>query len=289
MSRYRKVDTRIWNDSKFRDLTDDAKLVFFMLLTHPGMTSLGAMRASVAGLAEELGWEAEAFRKAFGQVIAKGMAEHDGKACLVALPNFQKYNSPESPNVVKAWAGALDLLPECELKTLVVARSAAFAKGMSEGFAKALPEAFAKGMPYQEQEQEQEQEQDKNSNPNGLLVDSEAADLASRKPKSVRTDCPHQEIIAAYHELLPMCPAIRDWTPARQTHLRARWNEDPKRQSLGYWRKFFAYIAQSDFLTGKANAGHGRSKAFIASLDWLVKAENFTKIREGRYHEQVAA
>ena len=59
------MDPRIWNDAKFRDLSDNAKLVFFMLLTHPNMTALGAMRATVAGLAEEMGWEPEAFREAF--------------------------------------------------------------------------------------------------------------------------------------------------------------------------------------------------------------------------------
>lgn len=158
MARYRKVDPRIWNDAKFRDLSDNAKLVFFMLLTHPNMTALGAMRATVAGLAEEMGWETEAFREAFREALSKGMAEHDQKACLIALPRFIKYNPPESPNVVKAWGGALDLLPECELKSRVIARAKAFTEGKGEGFAKALPEAFAKGMPYQEQEQEQEQE-----------------------------------------------------------------------------------------------------------------------------------
>lgn len=159
MARYRKIDPRIWNDGKFRDMSDNGKLVFLFLLTHPHMTALGAMRATVAGLAEELGWCVEAFRKAFHEALLKGMAEHDAKACLIALPNFIRYNSPESPNVVKAWANSLDLLPECGLKTRVTSRAKAFAEALPEAFAKALPEAFAKGMPYQEQEQEQEQEQ----------------------------------------------------------------------------------------------------------------------------------
>jgi hypothetical protein len=59
MSQYRKVDTRIWNDAQFCGLSDDGKLVFLLLLTHPNMTSLGAMRATLAGLAEEIGWEPE--------------------------------------------------------------------------------------------------------------------------------------------------------------------------------------------------------------------------------------
>lgn len=159
MARYRKVDPRIWNDEKFRTLSDRSKLVFFMLLTHPGMTALGAMRATVSGLAEELGWDVEAFRKAFQQALDKGMVEHDQKACLIALPNFVRYNTPESPNVVKAWVGALDLLPECDLKTAVLHRAKQVTEDMQEGFAKAFTEAFDKGsaktMPNQKQEPKQ--------------------------------------------------------------------------------------------------------------------------------------
>ena len=155
MARYRKVDPRIWNDAKFRALDDQGKLAFFFLLTHPHMTAIGAMRASVPGLAAEIGWSTEAFAEAFRDVLSKGMAEHDEEASLMWLPNFLRYNPPESPNVIKAWVGSLDLLPECGLLSRVVAGSVAFAQGLNKGFAEALPEAFAKGMPYQEQEQEQ--------------------------------------------------------------------------------------------------------------------------------------
>lgn len=158
MARYRKIDPRIWNDAKFGDLSDSAKLLFFMLLTHPNMTAIGAMRATTPGLAAELGWDIEDFAEAFQQVLSKGMAEHDERACFIALPKFIQYNPPESPNVVKAWVGALDLLPECSLKTRAVARAKEYAEGMNDGFAKALPKAFAKSMPIQEQEQEQDKE-----------------------------------------------------------------------------------------------------------------------------------
>jgi hypothetical protein len=158
MARYRKVDPRIWNDAKFRDLSDNAKLAFFMLLTHPNMTALGAMRATVSGLAEEMGWEPEAFREALQEALSKGMAEHDPKACLIALPQFIKYNPPESPNVVKAWSGALDLLPECELKTRVIAGAKDFAEAKGEGFAEAFAKSMPKGIANQEQEQEQKQD-----------------------------------------------------------------------------------------------------------------------------------
>lgn len=156
MSRYRKVDPRIWNDEKYRALSDDGKLVFLMLLTHPSMTALGAMRATPGGLAEELGWAPERLREAFGEALSKGMAKHDASAHLICLPSFIKYNQPESPNVVKAWVGAFDLLPECPLKREVLQRAKAYAEGLPQGFRKAFGEAFAKSMPNQEPEQEQE-------------------------------------------------------------------------------------------------------------------------------------
>ena len=181
MARYRKIDCRIWNDAKFRSLSDHGKLVFLMLLTHPGMTALGAMRATISGLAEELGWSTEAFREAFLEASSKGMVEHDPEASLIALPNFVKYNAPESPNVVRAWVGAIDLLPECALKTRVVASARGFVQGMTEGYRKAFAEAFAKAMPNQEQEQEQEQEKDLLS---GKPDDAAQSDALHAGPKA---------------------------------------------------------------------------------------------------------
>lgn len=144
MSRFRKIDPRIWNDAKFCSMSDRGKLVFMMLLTHPNMTSFGAMRCTMGGLADELEWEPEAFREAFQEASRLGMAEADPKAPLIAIPNFIRYNTPESPNVIKAWVGAFDLLPECKLKTLTMQRAEAFAEGMSKGFREAFAEAFGK-------------------------------------------------------------------------------------------------------------------------------------------------
>ncbi|WP_427026558.1 hypothetical protein ACP4J4_20285 (plasmid) [Aureimonas ureilytica] len=154
MSRYRKVDPRIWNDAGFRQLSDHGKLGFLFLITHPNMTSLGAMRATLPGLAAELDWAPEAYREAFEEALQQGMVEHDAKAHLIALPRFIRYNPPESPNVVKAWVGAVDLLPECDLKTLVLQRAEASAVGISIAFGEAFGKAFAKAMPNQKLKQE---------------------------------------------------------------------------------------------------------------------------------------
>jgi hypothetical protein len=152
MSKYRKVDVKVWNDTKFNSMSERGKLIFLFLMTHPNLMMLGAMRATVPGLAAEIHIPLEGFQEAFKEVIQKGMAKYDETACLVWLPNFLKYNRPESPNVVRSWAEAYDLLPESALKDVIIQRLKGFIEGLSEAFRKAfaeafqeLPEAFPKG------------------------------------------------------------------------------------------------------------------------------------------------
>lgn len=160
MARYRKIETRIWNDHKFNNLSDDGKLVFFFLLTHPHQTAIGAMRATIPGLASELGWKIERFQKALAEGYLKSMLRYDEKASFIWLPNFLKYNQPESPNVVKSWEHALDYLPECSLKNVLILQVKTFISSLSSTFQEALPEAFNKAMANQEPEQEPKQEQE---------------------------------------------------------------------------------------------------------------------------------
>lgn len=97
--------------------------------------------------------------------------------------------------------------------------------------------------------------------------------------------CPHQRLIELYHEILPMCPRVRVWHETRQGLLRARWRDQP---DLDYWRRFFGYVAQSDFLTGNSEPSKGRPP-FVADLEWIIRPVNYSKIVEGRYHQDKAA
>lgn len=177
MGKYRKIDPKIWNDAKFRALSERGKLVFLFTLTHPHMTALGAMRETIPGLASEYGISEEAFREAFQEASQKGMVEIDEVASFICLPKFIFYNKPESPNVLISWASVIDLLPECDLRIKHLQRVKAFAEGLPKGFTEVLPEAFtealpkdyAKGaskpIPNREQEQEQEQDKEEGSPP----------------------------------------------------------------------------------------------------------------------------
>lgn len=90
------------------------------------------------------------------------------------------------------------------------------------------------------------------------------------------TICPHQKIIDAYHEKLPMLPRIKDWSDGRRAKLKTRWSENKDRQNIEWWSGLFEYISNSDFLTGKKTD-------FKANLEWIVSPKNFIKIIEGHY------
>lgn len=121
------------------------------------------------------------------------------------------------------------------------------------------------------------------TNPDGLVV-------ADAPPGKAVPDCPHERIIALYHELLPTNPRVEVWNDTRKSHMRARWRERAASQryaslddGLADWREILGYVARSRFLTGRKTDAKG--KTFLPSLAWLVQSEKFARLIEGAYHD----
>lgn len=144
MSRFRKIEVRIWNDMKFRKLSRDAKLLFLMLLTHPSTTPLGFGRWHKSSMAEELGWDTDGvFETAFAELQVARMVAYDRSGPLYWMPNFLKYNLPANPNVVVSWASLPDLIPEGNLKgEILYSTVQTLREECSDAFFKALPCEF---------------------------------------------------------------------------------------------------------------------------------------------------
>lgn len=132
------------------------------------------------------------------------------------------------------------------------------------------------------QEADTESETENNLiNPNGLIVVEAIVDT-QKTSKDKSPPCPQKEIIALYHEILPECPRVKEWSPADAASLRARWNHDPDRQNLEFWMKLFNFInKECDFLMGRV-----KNKEFYASLRWICAQKNFVKIMEGNYQNR---
>jgi hypothetical protein len=301
MARYRKIDTRIWNDRKFRELDDKSKLAFFLVLTHPDTNQLGMLRSRSVALAMELGWHPDVMSDAILTLCRMDMLMVDDKAGFIFIPNFLKYNPPNGPNAVKGWAGLIDLMPECDLlsRALVYLKPTIF--GLSEGVRSAIPDDVKNAISHAIQDgitddkelpsriQEQEQEQDISITSNDVIVETAVSDPPAsesekvEKPKGI--DCPYKELVAAYNEILgPYLGMCQKLTPTRQKAVQARWRDcmkdgDFKTQDEGiaYFKRYFEYIKTCDFLMGN----NGRD--WRADFDWIFKLSNYTKICEGKY------
>lgn len=295
MARYRKIDVRIWNDRKFRELDDNAKLAFLLLLTHPDTNQLGFIRSRSVSLAFDLGWHSDVMSNAIQTLCQMGMLMTDEKAGLMFLPNFLKYNPPNGVNGAKSWAGLLDLLPECDLRDQALLRLKPLIDGLPKGTRDGIPEdimnaiqdAIHNGNPQPSRIQEQEQEQDINKDVSDETSSSVSPELSldgeSDAPKRAPS-VPLQKIVDTYNSKLGsqlgMC---RQLNKQRQGNLRQRWadisriveSKDPKEVLEGF-AAFYDKIGRSNFLMGRA-------ADFKATFDWIHNSTNFLKIYEGNY------
>lgn len=114
-----RISSRVWGDEKFRALSDDGKLIWFFLLTHPHLNAVGGMRATTEGLAAELRWNVDRFVVAFVELARKRMIYFDPESCCLLLPNWLKYNRPASLVQAQGWKDAFNSLPECQLRALL--------------------------------------------------------------------------------------------------------------------------------------------------------------------------
>jgi hypothetical protein len=104
------------------------------------------------------------------------------------------------------------------------------------------------------------------------------------KEKLKPPPCPHQEIIALYHEILPELREVKVWNATRKKLLAARWKENKARQNLDWWERYFNYVKKCPFLMGQVANRDG--PPFEADLEWLVRPQNFAKVIEGKYERR---
>lgn len=123
------------------------------------------------------------------------------------------------------------------------------------------------------------------ASPEFPLSDSDADSLRISCPQKQKAEAQsfHQEVIAAYHEILPGLPQVKTWSRKRagalDARIRERCKEGKPANTIGYWRKFFEHVAASDWL-------YGRSGDWRADLEWLITSSNFTKVVEGRFENR---
>ena len=110
MSEYVPVYTRIWNDKRFRELSKEAKLVFFYIGWNSSTNLIGIYELDVETAKIQTGLFIE-FDKALKEILEKCPIKYDAETGLIFLKNKFKYQPKNSPKVVAGAIKELSLLP----------------------------------------------------------------------------------------------------------------------------------------------------------------------------------
>lgn len=106
----RSIDTEMWSDSRFGELSAPAKLVFIRLTTGPDTTTCGAVRIAPKRIAVDCELERQAVEAAVDELVGAGLVRQfdDG---WVWLPNWIKHQV-SGPGFIGAARRAAKALPD---------------------------------------------------------------------------------------------------------------------------------------------------------------------------------
>jgi len=220
----------------------------------------GIVRRALADMKDGM----EALRKLGEPDSESRSSEFDGRRLVrvnggYIVLNYMKYRDKDATSAVRsARYRERKKVAELSRDTVAVTRDSSRGVTIAKAKAKAKAEAEEVSLPTEESE-----------------------------TRDVSPACPHAEIIKLWAHHCPSARQPAEWNATRQALLRARWKEQKNRQSLDWWARFFAYVADSDFLMGRTQET-GR-KPFEVSLDWVLKPANFLKIIEGAYQNRERA
>lgn len=301
MRDYGKVHTTFWSSTSMRELTEDGRMLALYLLTCPHGTITGVFRLPDGYACEDLQWDAERVRKGFDELLRNGFANRCETTKWVWVTKHLEWNSPENPNQRKSAAKVASQVPEKCGWRLDFMRVCGPLLGLEAPSPDNPCRTVKKPFPNQEQEQEQEQdkkEADASLSTAGADDDGDAPDDETDDDDGLPA-CPHREILALFAERLPELPQPKPelWDGQRAKNLTARWRwclnakkgssgeryATDKASALAFFARFFAFVAKSDFLTGRDGRWTG------CDLAWLVKADNFAKVMQGNYENREAA
>lgn len=145
----------------------------------------------------------------------------------------------------------------------------------------------------QSDDKKREEEIREEINQSSTDVDEETGGAGSRT-KSPIPNCPHQKLIDLYAKHLPEMPYPAIWEGKNQNAMRSRWrwvltatkrggerHATDEASGIDWFERFFAYVAKSDFLTGR------NEKFTSCDLGWLMKADKFSNVVSGNYEDKV--
>jgi hypothetical protein len=163
VSEYRKIFIRIWADEKFQTLSNDAKILWFYIISCPHGHLSGLFVVDKLYIMGDLRWNSRRLNRAFAEISASGMIIYDEKARLILIKNVLKYdpitNENQAKHVIKHLASLPNSLLISEFCKIALSytkdeKTLRFLQENTKGFTKPLPrgsgELLGKPLPNSE-------------------------------------------------------------------------------------------------------------------------------------------
>ena len=136
--RYGKIQSQMWFDEKFIQLTPLQQRLFVYLLTCPHGNLVGLFVLKQGYIAEDLKYLPKDLRKDLDKIIEKGLIEYDFDTQVVWLKNYLKHNPITNPNQEKAALKLVSELPKSALVTRFIRTCEFLSEGLREGLTEGL-------------------------------------------------------------------------------------------------------------------------------------------------------
>lgn len=94
--------------------------------------------------------------------------------------------------------------------------------------------------------------------------------------------CPYKEIVDLFNNLLPQLSSVKIINDKRKRDIKKLWDFHKDHQSLDWWKDYFSFVSNIDFLMG-GNNNSTEYKNWKADFDFLINLNKFAKIVEGAY------
>lgn len=144
MSEFRSINTSIVNSEKFRTLHPAEKLMFFQLLCHPAMNSVGCIRMTFNELADYTGYSASDVESVCDSLSKSGIVDVDKDMAVISIRGYIEHNRPRNPNIVKSWIKIFKELPLCFPKEMSIMEAIIFVeRDATENFKRRVPDGLA--------------------------------------------------------------------------------------------------------------------------------------------------
>lgn len=278
MAEFRTIRMAFWTDPYIEELEPKAKLLYIYLFTCPHTNNLGIVESTRRKIAYETGLSLTEVNNLIGKFENDGKIVCDQERNLIFVTRFVRHQSSTSPLLMKGLKKIAVLIPSEKIaRAVCILYPQVFGVDINDSDMVSIPYADGKytlSIPSAE----------------FRIVNYEFGirNVEVEAGKPAVPNCPHKEIIQAYHEQLPTLPRVKVWNKEREAHLQARWRErlaqgkySTTEEGIAYWTRLFQHVNDCPWLMGQITPRDG--KPFFADLAWLVKPENFAKLIEGKY------